>query len=316
MAIVQKRFGGCLAAQSSGDGGRAAQRVRRAPSVKGGASSTAWTLAPPAAPGPTTPAVVSRALSQALGLRARLDAPGCVCWYRAPRPPCRRSRSPSWALPTFSSRAAAPTRWRRRSTRFSARARRRRPTAADVILVASRAPADPATTAAAIAARRKDVHAFSNEQIVERFNENGFAYFRQISFVLSTITLGFAFLLVATLLTVSVNQRLGQVAALRALGVPRHRIAATLVWESALLVGAGGLLSLPIGWTAGAPTRSHPPRHAEYSRRACTSSCSSRASRCGISGCSRRRASLAVVYPVWVATRLPIAATLRFETVS
>ena len=66
--------------------------------------------------------------------------------------------------------------------------------------------------------------------------------------MLSTITLGFAFLLVATLLTVSVNQRLGQVAALRALGLPRRRIAATLLWESALLVGAGGLLSLPVGW--------------------------------------------------------------------
>ena len=54
------------------------------------------------------------------------------------------------------------------------------------------------------------------------------------------MTLVFAFLLVATLLTVSVNQRLGEVAALRALGFPRRRIAAKLLWESALLVGVGG----------------------------------------------------------------------------
>jgi len=185
---------------------------------------------------------------------------------------------------------------------------------ADLILVASRSPA-VAATVAAIAARRPDVYAFSNEQIVERFNENGFAYFRQISFVLSTITLGFAFLLVATLLTVSVNQRLGQVAALRALGVPRRRIAATLVWESALLVGAGGLLSLPTGWMLALqldrilrdmpniPSRLHffvfEPSLAMWHL-----------------GLIAATGLAAVVYPVWVATRLPIAATLRFETVS
>ena len=61
------------------------------------------------------------------------------------------------------------------------------------------------------------------------------------------MTLAFAFLLVATLLTVSVNQRLGEVAALRALGFPRRRIAAKLLWESALLVGVGGIAALPLG---------------------------------------------------------------------
>jgi putative ABC transport system permease protein len=186
---------------------------------------------------------------------------------------------------------------------------------ADLILVASRPPIEAPATVAAISARRQDVHAFSNEQIVERFNENGFAYFRQISFVLSTITLGFAFLLVTSLLTVSVNQRLGQVAALRALGVPRHRIAATLVWESALLVGAGGLLSLPTGWLLALeldrilrdmpnlPERLHffvlEPRLALWHL-----------------GLIAVTGVAAVLYPVWVAARLPIAATLRFETIS
>ena len=70
--------------------------------------------------------------------------------------------------------------------------------------------------------------------------------------MLSSITLAFAFLLVATLLTVSVNQKLGQVAALRALGLPRRRIAAMLLWESALLVGVGGVGSVPLGWALAA----------------------------------------------------------------
>jgi putative ABC transport system permease protein len=184
---------------------------------------------------------------------------------------------------------------------------------ADLILVRSKADAVPA--ASAIERARPDVRAFSNDQLVAQVNENGFAYFRQISFVLSSITLGFAFLLVATLLTVSVNQRLGQVAALRALGFRRRRIAAALLWESALLVGTGGLLSVPVGWALasqldrilrempGIPERVHffvfEPSTALLHL-----------------GLLAATALVAAAYPVWIATRLPIAATLRLETVS
>ena len=147
------------------------------------------------------------------------------------------------------------------------------------------------------------------------WSANGFAYFRQISYVLSSITLGFAFLLVATLLTVSVNQRLGQVAALRALGLPRRRIAATLLWETFWLVGVGGLLSVPVGWMLaaqldrilrqmpGIPDRVHffvfEPS-AVFVHLALLA----------------MTGAVAAVYPIWIATRLPIAATLRLETIS
>ena len=186
---------------------------------------------------------------------------------------------------------------------------------ADVILVASRSHVEAPTTVAAITRRRPDVRAFSNDQLVARFDETAFAYFRQISFVLSTITLAFAFLLVATLLTVSVNQRLGQVAALRALGLPRRRIAAMLGWESACLVGVGGLLSLPVGWVLALeldrvlrqmpniPDRLHffvfEPRIAAWHL-----------------GLLAATGVAAAVYPMWIATRLPIASTLRMETIS
>jgi len=49
------------------------------------------------------------------------------------------------------------------------------------------------------------------------------------------------------LLTVSVNQRLGEIAALRAVGLSRSRVVAGVLWESVMLVGAGGLLALPLG---------------------------------------------------------------------
>ncbi len=118
---------------------------------------------------------------------------------------------------------------------------------ADLVLVASRPQAGPAAAVRAIAKLRPDLRVYSNEDVVAQFNRNGFAYFRQVSVVLSSMTVVFAFLLVGTLLTVSTNQRLGEIAALRALGIGRPRIASMLLYESALLVGGGGVLALPLG---------------------------------------------------------------------
>jgi putative ABC transport system permease protein len=116
---------------------------------------------------------------------------------------------------------------------------------ADLVLVT--ADGDPDSTAAAIRSIRPDLRALTNDQMLGRFQENGFTYFRQISTVLTTVTLGFALLLITVLLTVSVNQRLGELAALRALGLSARRLMADVFCESALIVGAGGLLSLPLG---------------------------------------------------------------------
>jgi putative ABC transport system permease protein len=186
---------------------------------------------------------------------------------------------------------------------------------ADLVLVSSRAGFGSAAAVAAISQVRPDVKPFSNDELVSRFNENGFAYFRQISFVLSSITLGFAFLLIATLLTMSVNQRLGEVAGLRALGIPRRRIAAALLWESTWLVGGGGLIALPLGWLLatrldhllkqmpGLPERLHffvlEPRAVVLHL-----------------GLFVAAGVAASAYPIWVATRLPIAATLRRDAIS
>jgi putative ABC transport system permease protein len=186
---------------------------------------------------------------------------------------------------------------------------------ADLILVASRAESGGGAAAArAIAALRPDLRVYSNEDVVAQFNRNGFAYFRQISFVLSSLTMSFAFLLVATLLTVSINQRLGEIAALRALGIGRRRIAAMLLWESALLVGAGALLALPLGGVLallldhilrqmpGLPQRLHffvfEPRALIIHVMLFVIT-----------------AAAAAAYPVWLTSRLPIAATLRREVV-
>ena len=92
-----------------------------------------------------------------------------------------------------------------------------------------------------------ELRVLSNAEAVNRFEQGGFTYFRQISTVLTTVTLAFAVLLITVLLTVSVNQRLGEIAALRALGFSRWRVVADVLCESALIVGGGGFLSLPLG---------------------------------------------------------------------
>jgi putative ABC transport system permease protein len=118
---------------------------------------------------------------------------------------------------------------------------------ADLLLVASRPGTPSELTAAAIQRVTPALHPASTAELVDRFRRTDFSYFRQVALVLSTVTSFFAFLLVATLLTVSVNQRLGEVAALRALGFSRRRVAADLLAEAALLMVAGALVAVPVG---------------------------------------------------------------------
>jgi putative ABC transport system permease protein len=186
---------------------------------------------------------------------------------------------------------------------------------ADMVLAASAPGSGPDAAVAAIARLRPDLRVFSNDQVISSFNRNGFTYFRQISIVLSSTTAAFTFLLVATLLTVSVNQRLGEVAALRALGIARQKIAATLLWEAALLVGVGGVLALPLGALLaigldgilrrmpGLPEGLH---FFVFEPRALVLHAALLAT----------TAVVAALYPMWLAVKLPIAQTLRQEIVS
>jgi len=186
---------------------------------------------------------------------------------------------------------------------------------ADSLMVASLPEVGTSDALAAIDRALPGLYAFSNRQLVSRFEATDFSYFRQISFALATITLFCSFLLIATMLTVSVNQRLGEVAALRALGFSRGRVAADLLWESVLLVATGGLLALPLGagmalWLdsilrsmPGLPAKLH---FFVFEPRALL-----------LYGVLLLLTGLlAAVYPIYLAARLPIAATLRKEIVS
>ena len=183
---------------------------------------------------------------------------------------------------------------------------------ADMLMVASSGGAAAAVTA--IRRERPDLFPVTNEQIVARMQAQGFTYFRQISTVLSTITLLFGFLLITVLLTVSVNQRLAEIAALRALGFSRSRAAVDVLAQGAMLVGLGGILALPLGMALsvwldhilkampGIPVAMHffvfePRALAMHAVLLVVT------------------ALLASAYPMWLVARLPIATTLRNEVV-
>jgi putative ABC transport system permease protein len=184
--------------------------------------------------------------------------------------------------------------------------------AADMILVVS--SGDPDATAAAVRSAHPELRVATNEQMVGRVQQGGFTYFQQISTVLTTVTLAFSVLLITVLLTVSVNQRLGEIAALRALGLSRARMVADVLSESGLIVGIGGLLSLPLGFALatwldlilkrmpGIPTQLH---FFVY-----------RPNALGLHvALMVATAIIAALYPMRIVATLPIAATLRAEVI-
>jgi putative ABC transport system permease protein len=185
----------------------------------------------------------------------------------------------------------------------------------EMLLVRSAPDAGALRAAADIRAAHPGLHVVTNDELVERFNRVEFSYFRQISTVLATVTLFFGFLLIAVLMTVSVNQRLAEIAALRAVGLSRSRVTAGVLWESIMLVGIGGALALPLGFAMSvwldAILRTLPGLPAQlhffvFEPRALFLYITLLAI-----------ASLAAaVYPMRIVAVLPIAATLRREVVS
>jgi len=187
--------------------------------------------------------------------------------------------------------------------------------ALDLVLLTSAAEHGDLAAVEAVRRLRPDLAVHSNAQYVRRFQEHDFSYFRQISAVLSAITLFFAFLLLASLLTVSVNQRLAEVAALRALGFRRRRIAADLLWETAWLVGVGMLAALALGavlavWLDGLLRQMPELPDDLHFFVFWPGSLWRFVALLGSAGLA------AAAYPIWLAARLPIAATLRREYVS
>jgi putative ABC transport system permease protein len=73
------------------------------------------------------------------------------------------------------------------------------------------------------------------------------SYFRQLAIILGAVSLFVGFLLVTTLVTVSVNERAGEIAVMRAIGVSKAHVIQQIVIEGVAISLAGALLGLGLG---------------------------------------------------------------------
>jgi putative ABC transport system permease protein len=91
-----------------------------------------------------------------------------------------------------------------------------------------------------------EVSALSIATALEQVDQR-LSYFRQLAFILGTVSLFVGFLLVTTLMTVSVNERIGEITVMRALGVSRGHVVQQIVLEGVVITIAGALGGLALG---------------------------------------------------------------------
>jgi putative ABC transport system permease protein len=158
------------------------------------------------------------------------------------------------------------------------------------------------------------VDAISTREALARVDER-LSYFRQMALILGAVSLLVGFLLVTTLVTVSVNQRIGEIAVQRAIGIARGHVVQQIVIESLVISALGAAFGLALGLVTArwlnAILASFPdlPTAIDFflfqPRAAWTAL-----------GLLVASGLLAGVYPSWRAASLPIAQTLREEAVA
>jgi putative ABC transport system permease protein len=171
--------------------------------------------------------------------------------------------------------------------------------------------ADASTLAARLRTKFPQLEVYSVADLVAVFKQR-LVYFRQLSYVLGTMSLIISVLLISTLLTITVNERLGEIVTLRAIGVARSTVVRQVLIEGAVLTIVGGVIGLVLGLGTAryldSILTSFPGLPAAFSffvpRR---ESVGTAAVVLLSAGC------LAGLYPAWLAARAPIAATLRSE---
>ena len=188
-----------------------------------------------------------------------------------------------------------------------------RPDRVSLFMVKARDGADIEALRAWMAKEFPTVTAISTATALQQVDDR-LSYFRQLAFVLGAISLMVGFLLVTTLMTVSVNERLGEIAVLRAIGVSRGHVVQQILIEGVAISVLGAAIGLLLGLVTArylnAILSDFPglPSAIDFflfqPRAAWTSL-----------GLLVASAIAAGLYPSWRAASLPIATTLRREAV-
>jgi putative ABC transport system permease protein len=182
---------------------------------------------------------------------------------------------------------------------------------ASVVMVRARNDAEVAALAARLAERHPRLEVSSVADLVQQVRDR-LVYFRQLSYILGSVSLIVTVLLVATLLAITVNERLGEIATLRAIGVSRLTVVGQVVAEGTALTALGAGLGVALGLVT-----------ARYLDTILTSFPGLPAAISFFVPDGRALAiatavllaagALAGLYPAWLAARAPIADTLRAE---
>ncbi len=183
-----------------------------------------------------------------------------------------------------------------------------------LFMVSLRKGADIEQARSWIAEQLPNVTAISIATAIAQVDQR-LSYFRQLAFILGAVSLFVGFLLVTTLVTVSVNERAGEIAVMRAIGVSRAHVVQQIVIEGVAISAGGAVLGLALGLVTarylnailsafpGLPVAIDfflfQPRAAWSALALLIAS--------GIA---------AGIYPAWRAASLPIAETLRREAIA
>jgi putative ABC transport system permease protein len=141
------------------------------------------------------------------------------------------------------------------------------------------------------------------------------SYFRQLAFILGAVSLVVGFLLVTTVMTVSVNERVGEISVMRAIGVSTPHVVQQIVLEGIVITGVGAALGLGLGLVTGrflnGILSDFPGLPAAIDFFLFQPSAAFTAL-----GLMTLTGILAGIYPAWRASSRPIATTLRREAIA
>jgi putative ABC transport system permease protein len=194
-----------------------------------------------------------------------------------------------------------------------AMAGRQRADRVSLFMVRTAPNVDPEVARAAIERALPRVTALSTAAAIAEA-ERRLSYFRQLAFILGAVSLIVGFLLVSTIITVSVNERVGEIAVMRAIGVSRWHIVQQITIEGVALSLTGAIAGLLLGVVTArylnSILRGFPGLPDAIDFFLFQPSAAFRAL-----GLLVASGIIAGIYPSWRAASLPISGTLREEAV-
>jgi putative ABC transport system permease protein len=117
---------------------------------------------------------------------------------------------------------------------------------ASLFMVRVRKGANPEQVRNWIETQIPNVTAISIATAIAQVDER-LSYFRQLALILGAVSLFVGFLLVTTLVTVSVNERAGEIAVMRAIGVSRAHVIEQVLLEGLAISLSGSVFGLALG---------------------------------------------------------------------